>query len=328
MRIRVVQLTVVALLLSGVMAEAAQAKRRAQSRRKPAEASLPCGNALAFQVLMDRAGFSSGPIDGQLGPNFKSALAAFQSARNLAVSGKPDCDTWQALDGDSAKDIVTEYTVTEADIRERYERQIPTDLNEQAKLPDLGYTSLIERLAERYHASPLLLRRLNSGKPFLAGRTVSVPNVEPFDAEKRPRTDPAAGDITIVVARQDSSLRAVRPDGSILFFAPVTTGSEHDPLPVGDWTVKGAQWHPPFHYNPDLFWDAKPEDTKATIKPGPNNPVGVVWIALNLEHYGLHGTPAPEQVGHTASHGCVRLTNWDAARVTALVKPGTPVQFR
>jgi lipoprotein-anchoring transpeptidase ErfK/SrfK len=130
------------------------------------------------------------------------------------------------------------------------------------------------------------------------------------------------------VSRDESSLRAVAPDGSLVFFAPVTTGSAHDPLPLGDWKVTGVSWYPPFHYNPTLFWDAKPDDTKTTVKPVPNNPVGVVWIDLNLPHYGLHGTPEPGEIGHAASHGCVRLTNWDAAHVVALVKPGTAVQFQ
>ena len=120
---------------------------------------------------------------------------------------------------------------------------------------------------------------------------------------------------------------ATRADGTVVLFAPVTTGSEHDPLPPGDFKVTGVSWRPEFHYNPDLFWDAKASDTKATIKAGPNNPVGVVWIALSLEHYGLHGTPEPGNIGHTESHGCVRLTNWDAARLASLVKPGTPVHF-
>ena len=277
---------------------------------------------------MEREGFSSGEIDGAAGPNFQHALAAFQAARNLQASGEADCPTWQALNGDAAADIVTKYTITREDVDRRYRTKIPNDLVEQAKLPDLDYSSLLERLSERFHSAPALLRRLNRKTALLAGAVISVPGVTPFDAATKPAPDPDAGGITIVVAREDSSLRAVRADGSIVFFAPVTTGSEHDPLPIGDWTVKGVQWHPPFHYNPDLFWDAKPEHTKATIKPGPNNPVGVVWIALDLEHYGLHGTPAPEQVGHTASHGCVRLTNWDAARAASLVKPGTPVQFR
>ena len=113
-----------------------------------------------------------------------------------------------------------------------------------------------------------------------------------------------------------------------MFFAPVSSGSVHDPLPPGDWKVTGVGWHPVFHYNPELFWDATSTDEKATIKAGPNNPVGVVWIALNLEHYGLHGTPEPANLGRTESHGCVRLTNWDAARVAALVKAGTSVTFK
>jgi hypothetical protein len=164
--------------------------------------------------------------------------------------------------------------------------------------------------------------------PLSAGKAIKVPAVTPFDPAAKPARDAEAGDITIQVSRQESALRATRADGTLVFFAPVSSGSIHDPLPPGDWKVTGVGWHPVFHYNPDLFWDAKPKDEKATIKAGPNNPVGVVWIALNLEHYGLHGTPEPGNIGHTESHGCVRLTNWDAARVAALVKPGTPVTFK
>jgi lipoprotein-anchoring transpeptidase ErfK/SrfK len=115
--------------------------------------------------------------------------------------------------------------------------------------------------------------------------------------------------------------------GQVLFHAPVTSGSEHDPLPIGEWSVTAVVRHPTFNYNPDLFWDADPAHAKATIKPGPNNPVGVVWIDLSKEHYGLHGTPNPSRVGHTASHGCVRLTNWDALKLAAFVRKGTPVHF-
>ena len=330
---RAVQLGLLALVLTGTLA----AKQPRQHPRRPDQAhqtrraqqpSLPCGNLLAFQVLMDREGFSSGQIDGAAGPNFQHAVSALQAARNLAVSGEADCATWEALNGDNAKDILTSYTITDEDVHADYQSSIPKDLVEQAQLSDLGYMSMLECLSERFHASPALIRRLNAGTPMAAGQTISVPAVTPFDASAKPNPRSDAGDLTIVVSRDDSSLRAIRADGSVVLFAPVTTGSEHDPLPTGDWTVKGVQWRPPFHYNPDLFWDAKPEHTKATIKPGPNNPVGVVWIALSLEHYGLHGTPAPEHVGHTASHGCVRLTNWDAARVASLVKPGTAVQFR
>jgi lipoprotein-anchoring transpeptidase ErfK/SrfK len=169
---------------------------------------------------------------------------------------------------------------------------------------------------------------MNRGVALRAGQVINVPAVQPFDANSKPAFDPAAADITIQVSRDESSLRAMHADGTLAFFAPVTTGSEHDPLPTGDWKVTSVSWHPPFHYNPDLFWDAKPGHSKATIKPGPNNPVGVAWINLSLEHYGIHGTPEPGNIAHTESHGCVRLTNWDAARLVSLVKAGTPVLFR
>lgn len=113
-----------------------------------------------------------------------------------------------------------------------------------------------------------------------------------------------------------------------MFYAPVTSGSEHDPLPVGAWAVTAVQHNPTFNYNPDLFWDANPAHSKAKIPPGPNGPVGVTWIGLNKEHYGIHGSPEPGLIGRTTSHGCVRLTNWDAARLAGLVKKGTPVVFR
>jgi lipoprotein-anchoring transpeptidase ErfK/SrfK len=117
-------------------------------------------------------------------------------------------------------------------------------------------------------------------------------------------------------------------NGKLLFHAPVTSGSERDPLPIGAWKVTGVQRMPPFQYNPDLFWDANPTHAKARIAPGPNNPVGVVWIDLSKEHYGIHGTPEPSRIGHVQSHGCVRLTNWDAMRVAAWARPGTTVIFR
>jgi lipoprotein-anchoring transpeptidase ErfK/SrfK len=113
----------------------------------------------------------------------------------------------------------------------------------------------------------------------------------------------------------------------VTFAAPVTTGSRHDPLPLGQWTVTGIHRDPAFHYNPKLFWDADPSDARATVPAGPNNPVGVVWIDLSKEHYGIHGTPEPGRIGHVESHGCVRLTNWDALRVAELVREGTVVRF-
>ncbi len=300
----------------------------ARKTRPPAPAPLPCGDLVGFQVQLDRQGFSPGQIDGKAGANLSHALSAMQSARGLPPSGQPDCATWQTLAADGSGPAITTYTVTGDDVKGPFEREIPSSLARQATLATLGYRSVEEELAERFHASPELLRRLNPGAAMVEGLALRVPAVTPFNVDVKPTFDPAADGVTIRVSRDDSALRVVRADGTILFYAPVTTGSVHDPLPSGDYKVLGVGWRPVFHYSPDLFWDAKAGDEKAAIQPGPNNPVGVVWIALDLDHYGLHGTPSPERIGHTESHGCVRMTNWDAARVAALVKPGTPVQFR
>jgi len=317
------------ILLSASVASAATPSRKAKTRPRrvaPVVRALPCGDYLSFQVLLDRQGFSPGQIDGHAGMNFNHALAAAQGAKKLKATGTADCDTWKALGGDTSETATATYTVTEDDVNGPFEKVIPRKLVDQAKLPALEYQSPIEAIAERFHASPALIQQLNPNLRLAAGKEIRVPAVPPFDPSVKPASE-ATGDITITVARAESALRATRADGTVVLFAPVTTGSEHDPLPPGDFKVTGVSWRPVFHYNPDLFWDAKASDTKATIKAGPNNPVGVVWIALSLEHYGIHGTPEPGNIGHTESHGCVRLTNWDAARLAALVKPGTPVHF-
>jgi lipoprotein-anchoring transpeptidase ErfK/SrfK len=289
---------------------------------------LTCGDVIAFQVLLDREGFSPGQIDGKLGVNASHALAAFQQSRKLTPTGQPDCDSWHALGGDTSGPTTIPYAVTQEDLKGPFTPNRPRDLEAQASLPALGYQSALEALSERFHVSPMLLQQMNGGVHLAAGSEIQVPAVRPFDPDAKPSPDRASEDATITVSRDESSLRATHADGSLIFFAPVTTGSEHDPLPPGNWKVTGIDWHPVFHYNPALFWDAKPTDSKATIKAGPKNPVGVVWIDLDLPHYGLHGTPEPGNIGHTESHGCVRLTNWDAAHLASLVHPGTPVTFQ
>jgi lipoprotein-anchoring transpeptidase ErfK/SrfK len=303
-------------------------KKTAQRSKPAPPAALPCGDPVAFEVLLDRQNFSPGEIDGKLGTNAAHAIAALQTARGLEPTGDADCDTWHALGGDTSGSMVASYTTEEADLKGPFARNIPKDLEKQASLPALSYRSPLERLGERFHVSPLLLQRMNPHLVLKAGAEIKVPAVTPFDVDAKPPKEPLEPDVTIQVTRGDSALRAMRPDGTVIFFAPVTTGSEHDPLPAGSWKVTSIDRNPAFHYNPELFWDANPKHSKATIKPGPNNPVGVVWIGLDLEHYGLHGTPEPSRIGYTESHGCVRLTNWDAARVASIVKPGTPVMFR
>ena len=279
---------------------------------------------LATQVALDRTGFSPGEIDGRPGLNLQRALSAFQQSHQLAATGRADDPTWKQLMS-AGGDVrpLTDYTLTDADLAGPFTPDIPPNLPDQASLDALNYRTPLEAIAERFHSSPALLQKLNPQAGFRrAGEHVMVPNVVTTP------TAPPAQDLTVFVTRSTSALTIEDASGRVLFHAPVTSGSDHDPLPIGTWKVNGVQRNPKFHYNPELFWDATPGDRKATLQPGPNNPVGVVWIDLSKPHYGIHGTPEPSTIGHVESHGCVRLTNWDADRLAQWVKPGTRVVFR
>jgi lipoprotein-anchoring transpeptidase ErfK/SrfK len=267
------------------------------------------------QILLDRAHFSPGEIDGRWGDNLRVAIVGYQAARMLPQTGVIDQDMWQSLDTDTAPALVP-YTITPDDVAGPFKR-IPANIMAQSKLKALGYQSPQEKLGERFHINPVLLARINRSKNLIkAGEEIMVPNVA------REYSVPAD---KVVVSKNNRTVSAYRADGTLLAQYPATMGSEHDPLPLGDWKVTEVDHYPWFHYNPALFWDAKPKDAKAKIPPGPNNPVGVVWIGLSKEHYGIHGTPEPSRIGHTESHGCIRLTNWDAEELSKTVKIGTPV---
>lgn len=311
------------LAIVPLAAEPAQ-KRPAKKAATNTGAARPTVDmkAVQTQVMLDRAGFSPGEIDGAIGTSTTRALEAFTKNGGNAES--------------LPTDAVVAYRITEQDAAGPFTPSIPEDMVEKSKLTALGYTDLLEALGERFHASPALLKRMNPEARFAAGEEIQVPNVaaaaEPVGPPRGRQSDAAPGAenpaATIVTVRKSTSdLTVADGTGKILMYAPVTTGSEHDPLPIGEWKVTGVQRDPKFHYNPDLFWDADPTHSKATIPAGPNNPVGVVWVDISKPHYGLHGTPEPATVGKTASHGCVRLTNWDAHKLASLVRPGTKVVF-
>jgi lipoprotein-anchoring transpeptidase ErfK/SrfK len=306
----------------------AQISRTAVNAR-PARFPIGRGHAgpsvLRVQILLDRALFSPGMMDGHWGRNTESAVHWLQTREGLPATGVVDEATMRRIEELAAApdSLVTTRTLDAVDVRGPFV-QIPSDIYRHAKLPCSCYESLTEKLTESFHASAEVLRKLNPGlrlDSLKAGDSIAVPAIRAPDAR--------AGEevAELRVSGSGRYLHAVSAAGRILYHFPTTLGSTFDPSPLGDFTVSAIHPDPWWHYQPRILAHVPDDRPDARIPPGPNNAVGTVWMALSAPHYGIHGTKSPETIGYATSAGCVRLTNWDASFLSRRLPVGTPVRF-
>jgi lipoprotein-anchoring transpeptidase ErfK/SrfK len=272
------------------------------------------------QALLGRRSISPGVIDGLDGDNYRKAVAQFRRMENLGDGDEMDEETWRALGGEEATDIVVEYKITQKDANYDFADEIPSDYAKLAKMKRLSYTSPREMLAERFHMGEGLLEALNPKAAFgKAGETIAVVSVE--------REKPEEKVVRVVADKGTGMVIAYGAEERILGAYPATIGSEQTPSPDGEHKVTRIAIDPTYHYDPDKNFQQGDNTKPLVLPPGPNNPVGKVWIALSKPTYGIHGTAEPAQVSKNASHGCVRLTNWDAEELARMVRPGVVVEF-
>jgi lipoprotein-anchoring transpeptidase ErfK/SrfK len=274
--------------------------------------------AIKLQILLDRAHTSPGMIDGRKGENLMNALRLFEERSNLPVDGELDPAVWELLQR-GTQDVLVRYEVKADDVEGPFIAAIPTDFAEMAGMESLSYTGPIELLSEKFHLHPDLLKALNPDARLNPGDQIFVPNV--IDAVPKEKV------ARLEVDKKQNVLRGYAADGTLVVSYPASIGSKQNPSPEGTMEVKSIAENPKYAYHPDKNFQQGENTEPLDLPPGPNGPVGSIWIDLTKETYGIHGTAEPELIGKTESHGCVRLTNWDAAELAKLVRPGTAVSF-
>jgi lipoprotein-anchoring transpeptidase ErfK/SrfK len=313
----------------------------------PGTPGSPIDGALFHaQVLMSAHGFSPGVIDGKAGESFKLALESFQESRGLDRTGKLDTATRRALlSADRPSTVMVQLGPD--DVRSSYVYPFPSNPEKQAELDFLGYRNMLEKLAERFHTTPATIVALNGpDKRIGVGQTLRLPNVVPTSRDYADVKGEGAeamrllnidsrqpqGDY-VVVDKSEGVLKVYRgeageaSDAQLVAAFPVTMGSKRYPLPIGRWKATTYAFMPPFKYQPEILNNPK-TDKELDLPPGPNGPVGVAWLDLTKEHYGIHGTNEPQTIGRAESSGCIRMTNWDVLRLSRMLKPGFTAIFQ